>query len=284
MGFTRLQEEVFAPLVANRAAVELKVLGQPYRDWPSGESFVSTALRDPGVTRLLVLTAWVRESGLRALVPGLQELSARGGRVDMIVGVDLKGTTRQGLELAKKHADRLYVVHDPAGRTFHPKLYLAVGDDRGYALIGSHNLTAGGLSFNYEGSLACVFDPRREPEIAGGIDAYAAKILGDRSICRRVTADALRQLIAEKWLADEATDRKHRDEDRTHKPPTREGGGGPPLFSASNVEKRTRTLPRGGAAPRPRASRATRARMAVAPDTWSKQLGKGEAQRLTKAT
>jgi hypothetical protein len=267
------------PPFSNWAAVDFEVLGQPYRDWPSGESFLSTALMDPGVTRLLVLTAWVRESGMKALAPGLEELEKRGGDSQIVVGVDLQGTTRQGLELARKLIKRVHVAHDPAGRTFHPKLYLALGVDRGYALLGSHNVTAAGLSFNYEGSLACVFDPKREPDLARGIDAYAAAILKDRAICRRVTDAVFARLVAEKWLADEDSDRRHRNEDRTRKPPSPQGGGDP-LFSPSDVEKRTRTPPRGGPPARRSTSKGTRARMAVAPDTWWKQLGKGEAQRL----
>ena len=43
-------------------------------------------------------------------------------------------------------------------------MYLALGERVGYALIGSNNLTAGGLWHNYETGVVAIFDPRRSPE------------------------------------------------------------------------------------------------------------------------
>jgi hypothetical protein len=182
-------------------------IGQPYRRWPSGQSYVATALRDPRVTRLQIVSAWVRATGLKLLMPQLDAFRARGGRSEMIVGIDLKGTSWQGLALAREKLDSVHVVHDPGGGTFHPKVYLASGPRIAYALIGSNNQTPGGLVFNYEAALGCVFDPS-QAELADDIAAYVAQLRSDRAICRRLTATFLRRL-RDRGLLDPAHPRGH---------------------------------------------------------------------------
>jgi HKD family nuclease len=261
--------------------MDLKVLAQPYRESVSGQTFVTTALEDPRVTEALIVTAWLRESGLNLLVPGLEAIRRRNGRSRLLFGVDLQGTSRQAVELAKRHFNDLRVVHDPSGRTFHPKLYLASGHKIGYAAIGSNNLTAGGLWHNYEAALLAIFDPSRERDIADGIETYAQRLLDDKAICKRVTQAVFNRLVSEGWLVDEEKDRKHRHEDRPQadrRNARSRDGKREPLFAASLVEKRSRPAPTRKRPARPLTSQ-TRRRIAVAPDCWWKQLGAGDAQR-----
>jgi HKD family nuclease len=261
--------------------VNLQVLTQPYRDSVSGQTFLSTALEDARVKEVLIVTAWIRESGLNLLVPGLEALRQRRGRSRLLFGVDLQGTSQQAVKLAKAHVDDLRVVHDPTGRIFHPKMYLARGAQIGYAAIGSNNLTAGGLWHNYEGALLAIVDPAREPEIIDGIETYAQRLIGDKAICRRVTEEIFGRLVSEGWLADEANDRRHGTEDRPrpgHRGSRRSPGGPDPLFSASRVDKRNRPAPTRSGATTALSDR-TRKRIATAPDSWWKQLGAGDAQR-----
>ena len=257
------------------------LLTQPYRDsGASTQTFLGTALGDTGVDDVLIVVAWIRESGMSLLVPGLEALRQRGGTARLLFGVDLKGTSRQGVELARRHFTRTYAVHDPSGRTFHPKLYLAKGANVGYALVGSSNLTAGGLWHNYESGLSATFHPSREPGIADSIEGYAQRLLDDRAICKRVTREVFDRLIREDWLADEASDRRHRREDRA---PRSGGRGTPPgsvLFTASNAEKRGRPAPTTPSVSRRRVSKRTRRGLATARDSWSKPLGAADAQQL----
>jgi hypothetical protein len=64
--------------------------------------------------------------------------------------------------------DRVHVVHDPGGRTFHPKLYLVEGPARATLLVGSSNATAGGLYFNFEASLEAIFELSHAPDREAG--------------------------------------------------------------------------------------------------------------------
>lgn len=260
--------------------MDLTVLGQPYRGTSAtGQTFLTNALADEGVNDLLVVTAWVRESGMRLLAPGVEALRARGGIARLFFGVDLRGSSRQGVEIARRCFSALHAVHDPVGGTFHPKMYVAYGSEVGYALVGSNNLTAGGLWHNYEAAVLATFDPRRESDLLHGIQEYADRLLSDRAICRRVTQPVLNRLVSEGWLADEATDRIRRSEDRPGAARRQTPGGIEPLFRRSMVEKRTRPAP----VPETRAIGATprraRRRLAAAPDTWWKALSDGDAQR-----
>jgi len=265
----------------NHGKVDVTLLTQPYRgSGASTQTFLATALGDPGVDDVLIVVAWIRESGMSLLVPGLEALRQRGGTARLLFGVDLKGTSRQGVELARRHFTQAYAVHDPSGRTFHPKLYLAKGATIGYALVGSSNLTAGGLWHNYESGLSATFDPSREPGLADSIEGYAQRLLDDRAICKRVTRRVFDRLVRENWLADEAADRRHRREDRA----PREGGRGAPsgsaLFTASNADKRGRPAPTTPSVSTRRVPKRTRRGLATAPDSWGKPLGTADAQQL----
>ncbi len=260
--------------------VDLKVLIQPYRESASAQTFLTTALEDPEVSEVLILTAWLRRSGLDLLIPGLEALRQRNGTSRLLFGVDLLGTSRQAVALAKQHVTDLRVVHDPSARTFHPKMYLARGERTGYAAIGSNNLTAGGLWHNYEGAVTAVFDPRREREISDGIERFARRLANDVAICKPVTRHVFSRLVNEGWLVDEDKNRQHRSEDRpgVGRRTSRPGLGRTPLFAPSKLEKRDSPAPtRKGAAKR--IGRTTRRQVAMTPDSWWKQLGAGDAQR-----
>lgn len=259
--------------------VDLQLLAQPYRESAaSGQTFITTALEDENVKRVLIVTAWIRESGMELLVPGLQSLRSRRGTARLLFGVDLKGSSHQGVSLARKWFTDAYAIHDPSGRTFHPKMYLALGDRVGYALIGSNNLTVGGLWHNYEAAVTAVFDPRREPGLSEGVKSYAQRLLDDKAICKRVTQGVYGRLLSEDWLADEANDRRLRREDRLTRASRRRTGGASPLFTPSQAEKRGRPAPIRADLSRGRVPSGKRRRLATAPDSWWKQLGAGDAQ------
>jgi hypothetical protein len=242
---------------------------------------MSEALADPDVTRATLLVAWVRESGLQALVPGLQALADRGGKATMLVGIDLQGTTRQGLELARRVVSKVYVVHDVQGRTFHPKIYVAVGASRGYALVGSNNATAAGLSFNYEGALACTFNPTTDGGLANDVDRYVRRLVSDTAICRRLSGSVLTQITHENLLGDERLNTRHRHEDAPCPESAARRAGYSPLFTASKTAKRNRIPPQRTGATAIATQRVGRSspRLATAPDTWWKRLTSTDTQR-----
>lgn len=167
----------------------IRLVAQPFADMDSLHEEIVDILADNATDRFLVVTAWAKRSGLSRIAADLMAFRGRGGRASMIVGVDEGGATRQGLHLALDLFDRVHVLNDMSGRTFHPKLYLGAGRHalRGY--VGSGNLTAGGLYANYELGLSLVLadgDPDYR-ELRQGLSRYVARLYRDPDTCRRLT-------------------------------------------------------------------------------------------------
>lgn len=99
----------------------------------------------------------------------LDDLASRGGQVEIIAGVDFQLTDLAALKRFERPPSeaRVYLHPDPAARSvFHPKVYLAESGDRSAAIVGSSNLTAGGLGSNVEANLLIRGVPS-EPLIQG---------------------------------------------------------------------------------------------------------------------
>ena len=103
--------------------------------------------------RLRIAVAWAKTSGINALAADIARIRAEGGRVELIAGLSAGGATRQGLERALEVFDTVHVVFDMLGPTFHPKVYLYEATSGRRLLVGSNNLTAGGLFLNSEAAL-----------------------------------------------------------------------------------------------------------------------------------
>jgi len=162
--------------------------GQPYEENDTAAAFLLRVADDDRLTDLTIVTAWARLGGVARLSAALRRIRDRGGRVRAIVGVDAGIATRPGLEGLLASTDETFIFHDPTGRTFHPKLYLAEGPSSAALLVGSSNATAGGLWFNYEASLEARFrlpDEQEEPALARA-RGYIEKLLADEELRLRL--------------------------------------------------------------------------------------------------
>lgn len=102
---------------------------------------------------LNVAVAFAKNSGVLRIKDSLERFRERGGIVNAYVGVDLGGTSYEALTALLLLSDSLNVVHSETGQTFHVKIYQFLGKDKGLIVVGSHNLTGGGLWTNFESSL-----------------------------------------------------------------------------------------------------------------------------------
>lgn len=100
-----------------------------------------------------IAVAFAKNSGVLRIIDALERFRKRGGKVNVYVGVDLGGTSYEALTALLLHTDSLNVVHSEKGQTFHPKIYQFVGKNKGLMVVGSHNLTGGGLWTNFESSV-----------------------------------------------------------------------------------------------------------------------------------
>lgn len=110
-------------------------------------------LESPDYHTLNIVVAFAKNSGVLRLKNSLKSFRERGGIVNVYVGVDLGGTSYEALTALLLHTDSLNVVHSENGQTFHAKIYQLLGKEQGLIVVGSHNLTAGGLWTNFESSV-----------------------------------------------------------------------------------------------------------------------------------
>ena len=111
-------------------------------------------------THFRAAVAFVKSSGVKHVAEPLASF-ARNGRIDMIVGIDHGGTSYEGLRdlmAAVGPNARLAVFHNRLPYTFHPKIYLFKSASSAEILVGSGNLTEGGLFTNYEAAIRVALD------------------------------------------------------------------------------------------------------------------------------
>ena len=131
----------------------MELIVQPATSDRLGEHIKENLLKD--WTHFRAAVAFVKRSGTRHIITELADF-AKGREVEIVVGIDHRGTSMEGLRdllQAVNPTGRIIVLHNRLPFTFHPKLYLFKRQDMAEILIGSGNITEGGLFTNYEASL-----------------------------------------------------------------------------------------------------------------------------------
>jgi HKD family nuclease len=108
------------------------------------------------VKRVLLSVAFVTESGVKQIE---ERLKPHAKNLTVFAGIRNDISTHQSLKLLYGYGGTLYAV-DTGARSivFHPKLYLVRGEKMARAIIGSANLTLGGLNNNIEAGMLLEFD------------------------------------------------------------------------------------------------------------------------------
>lgn len=109
----------------------------------------------PDIKKVILSVAFVSESGVQQIEAALRQHAAR---VTVFAGVRNDITSHQGLALLHDIGVKLYTV-DTGSRAviFHPKLYLVRGKTNARFVVGSANLTLGGLNNNIEAGMMIDF-------------------------------------------------------------------------------------------------------------------------------
>lgn len=236
---------------------------------------------DPYWDTLDIAVAWVRASGMAHLSDRLANFLQHGGRLSVVVGIDLQNTTREGLQalldLEQHGRCETFVYHNEAGSIFHPKLYLFRNEEEARLIVGSNNITESGLYVNVEAGLQV--DTNVESTVIGQtLDALSSWKDTTSRLAVRLDSAFLARLISDGYLPDEATARAQQRRERTARP-RRET---PPLFASRRFAAPVRAEARPAAPAVPRAPR----RPASAPVTGPAVVATGTAllMRLRKAS
>lgn len=104
-----------------------------------------------------IAVAFFKETGFEQLKPELEYCLKKGGLVRAFCGLDYYLTepnALRGLHSLLEHSDtsRLYLCHSNK-YSYHPKVYCCVTGNEAVVLVGSANLTGGGLQKNVEVSV-----------------------------------------------------------------------------------------------------------------------------------
>lgn len=170
-------------------------------DEPLVNVLESAATRHTG-GRVRVAVAWARDEGVWWFLRSLQ------GRIDsisVIVGMNEAGTTVEALlRLLDAGADVTCVFKHPS-QTFHPKIYWysggAAGADTHLLIVGSSNMTRGGLQTNFEASLLQEFD-HAAPAIAS-LDASLSGLVASPYAHPVTGPDDVQSLLERGYLSTE---------------------------------------------------------------------------------
>ncbi|MFJ2483405.1 hypothetical protein ACIOWE_24375 [Pseudomonas sp. NPDC087598] len=154
----------------------MELMNQPFTG-QLGDRLIES-LNSPDFDILNIVVAFAKNSGVLRIKDALEKFRERGGKVNAYVGVDLGGTSYEALAALLLHTDSLNVVHSEKAQTFHAKIYQFLGKDKGLMVVGSHNLTGGGLWTNFESSVIIKVDSSsvEEMRILRGIDDYIGKL------------------------------------------------------------------------------------------------------------
>lgn len=135
------------------------VISQPNGAQRIGD-FITTHLNDRRWTSFRAAVAFVKESGVLYLRAGLANFIQHGS-VKVSVGVNFGGTSLEGMTRlyeSVSNGGELWVFKNENGSTFHPKAYVFSNASEAHVLIGSGNITRGGLYTNYEAASVLELD------------------------------------------------------------------------------------------------------------------------------
>lgn len=171
---------------------------QPFQDDLSLYTVLKQALTDDRFGEFTAVVAWAKESGLSRIRPLIQGFRARGGTARILLGVDEGGASVEGLYGAIGDFDDKFVLNDAESSTFHPKLYIMNGEAVSIIIIGSGNLTRGGLFANYEAGVCLELDltQHSDAQVHEAVTSYVQRL------CQDGTSKPLRKDLVQKLLDD----------------------------------------------------------------------------------
>ena len=110
-------------------------------------------------TQTQIAVAFLKYSGVKVIQESLETSLEKGGTFELIAGLDFKTTDpiamKFFLDLKKQNKNVHFYCYGDKGKNktdivFHPKIYLFKNAKEHSSIIGSANLTGGGLTTNFE--------------------------------------------------------------------------------------------------------------------------------------
>jgi HKD family nuclease len=171
------------------------------------------------IERGRIIVAWARLNGVGLL---LDTLGPDLKKVQVIVGMAGSATSAEALAHLRRACQRVFLFHKHHLQTFHPKVYCFDdgGDppDAAMLLVGSSNVTGGGLFSNFEANIGLRLSPGSSDTDAltfrSMVDAFDDLVAA--AFCEEITTDErIRELLEDRYLSTEARLKRRAAEDAT---------------------------------------------------------------------
>lgn len=150
-----------------------------------------------------ISVAWVRRSGMQHISPALSDYLTRGGKLQVISGIDVNNTSYEGLEellkLEALGAAETFVHHNENAYLFHPKVYLLENKCAAKLIVASNNLTEAGLFRNTEAALV-VDTSLKDQAIVGAKEAIDSWKDSATDLARRLDKGLLGDLLTNGYV------------------------------------------------------------------------------------
>ncbi|MDR1618052.1 MAG: phospholipase D family protein [Treponema sp.] len=172
--------------------------------------YLKSSLMDRRWNIFRAAVAFVKTSGTKHIRDELRYFS-KFGNIKLSIGIDLEGTSAEGLADLMDCTDNnceIWIFHNLNNSTFHPKIYLFKNENAAEVLIGSANLTEGGLYTNYEiGIKLCLnFENQRDRKlykiIESAMDYWSTPHEG---LCSRLDSRLFKHLKDSKVIPSEVS-------------------------------------------------------------------------------
>ena len=135
-----------------------------------------------------IATAFAKGSGVSKLLGSFERVLSRGGEIQVVYGLDFRITDPEAIDEFHRLADANpgsvthYAYSDwglALSHSFHPKLYVcASSEGNAHVLLGSSNLTQGGLWDNFEVN-AAIAGTLNDPAIIQARNRFNAAVTHD---------------------------------------------------------------------------------------------------------
>ena len=128
----------------------MRIIAQPFSDLKLGDVLNTTLSGERGAfNSFKAAVAFAKLSGIQHISEALNKFNKTGAEIELVIGVDQQGTSADALDALMKAVGsngRVLINHDQNSYvTYHPKLYLFEGETVALAVVGSGNLTEGGV-------------------------------------------------------------------------------------------------------------------------------------------
>ena len=194
---------------------------QPGATQRLGDLLASRLSRQPPWSKFTAAVAFVKRSGVRHLAPHIRGYVALGGQVCFIVGIDHRGTSIEGLNSlleAVGPGGDIRVFHNETYSTYHPKVYVFEDSSSASIVVGSGNMTQGGLYTNYEAHAEITLDLSlaEDQQVLTDNRNFFDALLGQQDLVRQLTPSFLTELIDSGYIVSEIKSRDDAADDEAN--------------------------------------------------------------------